>query len=281
MVFADPPYNLRIKGKVRGRGRVGHAEFAFASGEMSETEFRIFLGACLSEAERNSRDGSVHFVCMDWRHVRDLIEVAGTVYAHMLNLVVWNKTNPGQGGFYRSGYEHIGVFTKGNAAHQNNVELGKHGRNRSNVWTYPGVSSFGVGRDDLLAIHPTCKPVSLVADAMRDCTSKGDIVLDPFLGSGTTLMAAERVGRRACGIEYEPRFVDVAIRRWQAFTKKDAVLDGGGRTFEEISEERSAAAARAEPSRPPDVDASKVENDESGGDWVALCDEVHVTPGGR
>ena len=175
---------------------------------------------------------------MDWRHIDLLMTVGRKIYGAMLNLVVWNKTNPGQGSFYRSQHELIGVFRAGAAPHQNNVELGKHGRNRSNVWTYPGVNSFGADRDDALAMHPTVKPVALVADAMRDCSSKGDIVLDPFLGSGTTLMAAAKVGRRCFGLEYEPAFVDVAVRRWQAYTKVDAILDGDGRTFDEIAEER-------------------------------------------
>ncbi|MGE4173790.1 MAG: site-specific DNA-methyltransferase [Methylocystis sp.] len=230
MVFTDPPYNVHIGGHVQGRGRVKHDEFAFASGEMSEREFEAFLAVCLESAAAVSRDGAVHFVCMDWRHIDLLMTVGRKIYGAMLNLVVWNKTNPGQGSFYRSQHELIGVFRAGAARHQNNVELGKHGRNRSNVWTYAGVNSFGADRDDALAMHPTVKPVALVADAMRDCSSKGDIVLDPFLGSGTTLMAAEKIGRRCFGLEYE--------RRWQAYTKVDAILDGDGRTFDEIAEER-------------------------------------------
>ena len=238
MAFTDPPYNVRIGGHVQGRGRVKHDEFAFASGEMSTQEFEAFLAACLQAAAAVSRDGAVHFVCMDWRHIDLLMTVGRKIYGAMLNLVVWNKTNPGQGSFYRSQHELIGVFRAGAAPHQNNVELGKHGRNRSNVWTYAGVNSFGADRDDALAMHPTVKPVALVADAMRDCSSKGDIVLDPFLGSGTTLMAAAKVGRRCFGLEYEPAFVDVAVRRWQAYTKVDAILNGEGRTFDEIAEER-------------------------------------------
>lgn len=238
MAFTDPPYNVRIGGHVQGRGRVKHGEFAFASGEMSEREFETFLAACLQPATAVSRGGAVHFVCMDWRHIDVLMTIGRKIYGAMLNLVVWNKTNPGQGSFYRSQHELIGVFRAGAEPHQNNVELGKHGRNRSNVWTYAGVNSFGADRDDALAMHPTVKPVALVVDAMRDCSSKGDIVLDPFLGSGTTLMAAEKVGRRCFGLEYEPTFVDVAVRRWQAYAKVDAILDGDGRTFDEIAEER-------------------------------------------
>lgn len=244
MVFTDPPFNLRIGGHVQGRGRVKHDEFAFASGEMSDDAFRAFLRTCLGLAAKSSRDGAVHFVCMDWRHIDVLMAVGREIYDAMLNLVVWNKTTPGQGSFYRSQHELIGVFRVGKAPHQNNVELGKHGRNRGNVWTYSGVNSFGAGRDDALAMHPTVKPVALIADAMRDCSSKGDIVLDPFLGSGTTVMAGEKIGRRCFGLEYEPAFVDVTVRRWQAYTKLDAILDGDGRTFDEIAEERLKAHER-------------------------------------
>jgi DNA methylase len=245
MAFADPPYNVRVPGHVQGRGRVKHADFDFASGEMSDAEFRVFLETCLGHLASASSDGAVHFVCMDWRHIDVLLDVGRRIYGATLNVCVWVKTNPGQGSFYRSAHELIAVFRVGKTSHQNNVELGRHGRNRSNVWSYPGVSSFGAGRDDALAMHPPVKPVALVADAMRDCTTKGDLVLDPFLGSGTTIMAAEKIGRRCFGIEYEPAFVDVAIRRWQAYTNNDAVLEGDGRTFDEIAAERAAAAGPA------------------------------------
>jgi len=257
MAFADPPYNVRVPGHVQGRGRVKHADFAFASGEMSDAEFRVFLETCLGHLACASSDGALHFVCMDWRHIDVLLDVGRRIYGATLNMCVWVKTNPGQGPFYRSAHELIAVFRVGETPHQNNIELGRHGRNRSNVWSYPGVSSFGAGRDDALAMHPTVKPVALVADAMRDCTTKGDLVLDPFLGSGTTIMAAEKIGRRCFGIEYEPAFVDVAIRRWQAYTSYDAVLEGDGRTFEEI------AAERAMPAGPPSKPISASYQEES------------------
>ena len=241
-VFTDPPYNVRVAGHVQGRGKIKHREFAFASGEMSDGEFRNFLSTCLSAAARASRDGAVHYVCMDWRHIDALIEQGRKLYGAFINLVVWNKTNPAQGSFYRSQHELIGVFRVGEAGHQNNIELGRHGRNRSNVRTYPGVNSFGHGRADALAMHPTVKPVALVADALRDCTSKGDRVLDPFLGSGTTLIAGEKIGRRCYGLEFEAAFVDVTIRRWQAYTHCDAILEGDGRTFDEIEAERLSGA---------------------------------------
>jgi DNA modification methylase len=270
MLMSDPPYNVAVQGHVQGRGRHKHAEFAFASGEMSDAEFRAFLTQCLTAAADVSRDGAIHYVFMDWRHVETLIGVGREVYGAMLNLVVWNKTNAGQGSFYRSQHELICVFRVGDGPHQNNVELGRHGRNRSNVWSYAGINSFGAGRDDALAMHATCKPVALVADAMRDCTSKGDLVLDPFLGSGTTIMAAEKVGRRCYGIEYEPAYVDVIVRRWQAYTHQDAVLLDDRRTFDEVAAERTRtpeprvlAPAKELPS-PPDESA--------GAAWVRLCD---------
>jgi hypothetical protein len=198
------------------------------------------------------------------------------VYGAMLNLVVWAKTNPGQGSFYRSQHELIGVFRVGSEPHQNNVELGRHGRNRSNVWTYAGVNSFGAGRDEALAMHPTVKPVALVADALRDCTSKGDLVLDPFLGSGTSVIAAEKIGRRCFGLEYEPAFVDVAVRRWQAYTKADAILEGDGRSFDEIAQERERKEGRERESLSVACDCPHPATDatrEEDGDWVTLAGE--------
>jgi DNA modification methylase len=240
MAFLDPPYNVRINGVV-GRGERKHDEFAMASGEMSEDEFASFLKTTLGNAAAVSSKGAVHFDCMDWRHIGTLIDVGRDVYGDMLNLVTWVKSNAGQGSFYRGQHELIGVFRVGDAAHLNNIELGRHGRNRSNVWHYAGVNSFGKGRLDDLAVHPTVKPVGMIVDAIKDCTKRGDIVLDCFAGSGTTMLACERTGRRARSIEYEPRYVDATIRRWQAFTRKDAVHVETGRTFDEM-----AAAAEKE-----------------------------------
>jgi len=237
MAFLDPPYNLRVKNIV-GRGRTKHAEFAMGSGELSRTEFINFLTASIGLAAEHSKKGAVHYVCVDWRHVDQLIEAGEQVYGGMLNLVVWVKTNAGQGSFYRSRHELIGVFRVGAEAHLNNVQLGRHGRSRSNVWTYAGVNTFRTERMADLEAHPTTKPVLMVADAIKDCSRRNDIVLDTFCGSGTTLLAAERVGRRGYGMEIEPRFVDVAIRRWQAFTRRDAVHNVTGRTFDEIAAER-------------------------------------------
>jgi DNA modification methylase len=240
-VFCDPPYNRRVS-EIGGRGRVQHPEFAFASGEMSRSQYRNFLLKTLANGVKASVDGAVHFVCIDWRHVADLIEVARELYGDMLNLVVWNKSNAGQGSFYRSQHELVGVFRVGGGAHRNNVELGRFGRNRSNVWTYAGVNAFGRGRMEALAAHPTVKPVALVADALLDCTARGDIVLDQFAGSGTTILAAEKVGRIGYGMEYEPGYVDVAVKRWQRATKLEATLAGDGRSFEEIAALRAASS---------------------------------------
>jgi DNA modification methylase len=241
MLCADPPYNVRVSGHVQGRGRVKHAEFAFASGEMSDSQFRAFLETWLRLAMRFLSNGALAYVFMDWRHIVDLITIGRIVFGSMVNLCVWAKGNAGQGSFYRSQHELISIFVVGGEPHRNNVQLGRFGRNRSNLWQYAGVNSFGTGRDEALSMHPTVKPVAMIADAIRDCTSRGEIILDPFLGSGTTLIAAEKTGRRCCGIEYEPGYVDVAIRRWQAFTKSDARFEDDGRTFDEIAAERSSA----------------------------------------
>jgi DNA modification methylase len=238
MVITDPPYNLRIR-RVQGRGRTKHGDFAQASGEMSPARYTQFLHASLSLAAKYSVDGAIHFVFIDWRHIAELLAVGAQVYSDLKNVVVWVKTNAGQGSFYRSQHELIFVFKNGDGPHINNFELGQHGRNRSNVWTYAGVNTFRAGRMDDLALHPTVKPVALVADAMRDCTRRGDIVLDLFMGSGTTIMAAEPVGRRAYGLELDPLYVDVAVRRWQAYTGRDAVLHGTGETFDEVAAVRS------------------------------------------
>jgi DNA modification methylase len=242
MAFLDPPYNVRVKDIV-GRGHVQHEEFAMASGEMSRTEFLAFLGSVLSAAAAVSENGAVHCVCMDWRHIDDLFAAGRSVYGEVLNLAVWVKNNGGQGSFYRSQHELIGIFRVGDAPHINNIELGRHGRNRSNVWHYAGVNTFRAGRLDELHVHPTVKPVALVADAIKDCTRRGDIVLDTFSGSGTTILAAERVGRRAYALEIEPRFVDVAIRRWQQFTGKDAVNLATNRSFDALATTQVGGAA--------------------------------------
>jgi DNA modification methylase len=242
-VFTDPPYNVVIDGHVCGLGRVRHREFAMGCGEMSEAEFTAFLKTVFALLADNSIDGSIHQICMDWRHIWEMLEAGRTVYGELKNLCVWNKTNAGMGSFYRSKHELVFIWKSGTAAHINNFELGQHGRHRSNVWDYPGVNTMRPGRLEELAMHPTIKPVALVADALKDCSRRGGLVLDPFCGSGTILIAAERTGRKARGLEIDPIYVDVAVRRWQAYTGKSAILVGSGETFETTAERRAKAAA--------------------------------------
>ena len=243
MVFTDPPYNVPIDGHVLGHGRVMHPEFAMASGEMTDVEFVEFLRQVLSNAVSVSRNGALHYVAMDWRHIGHLIEAGKGPYTEMKNLCVWSKTNAGQGSLYRSAHELIAVFKVGDAEHMNNVQLGKFGRSRTNVWTYPGISSFGADRDQDLKSHPTVKPVGLVADAIKDVTKRGAVVLDLFGGSGTTLIAAERTGRKACLLEIEPRYADVTIARFEKVAKQDAVLAETGQTFAEVTNDRAQSKA--------------------------------------
>jgi DNA modification methylase len=245
LVLTDPPYNVPTDGHVCGLGRTRHPDFAMASGEMSEAEFTAFLTTVLGHAAGHSADGALHFVFMDWRHLIELLTAGRAIYRELKNLCVWVKDNGGMGSLYRSQHELVLVFKNGNATHVNNVELGRHGRNRSNVWRHPGVNSVGAGRAEELRLHPTVKPVQLVADAILDASKRRGVVLDPFLGSGTTLLAAERTGRQACGLEVEPRYVDVAIRRWQEHTGRAAVHVESGLTFDGLAEHRAAAPTAA------------------------------------
>lgn len=239
LVFTDPPYNVRIDGNVCGLGSVKHREFAFASGEMSETEFARFLTDTLGNAAIVMRDGAIAFVCMDWRHIGELMTAGRQVFTELKNLVVWNKTNGGMGAFYRSKHELIFVFKHGTAPHTNTFGLGKSGRYRTNVWDHAGISSIGAKRDEELAMHPTVKPVALVADAIRDCSRRGEIVLDCFAGSGTTMIAAEKTGRRARIIEYDPVYCDTIIRRWEAYTGRNAFNVATGEAIVLIEQEKA------------------------------------------
>ena len=214
MAFSDPPYNVAIAGNVSGLGKVKHREFAMASGEMSADEFTKFLQTAFTHLADFSTDGSIHFICMDWRHIRELLEATAIPYSELKNLCVWAKTNAGMGSLYRSQHELVFVFKKGTAPHVNNVELGRFGRNRTNLWNYRGLNTFGKDRGAELAMHPTVKPLALVADAILDCSKRGGIILDAFAGSGTTLIAAEKTGRRGYGIEIDPHYVDTIIRRF-------------------------------------------------------------------
>lgn len=239
LVFTDPPYNVKIDGHATGLGANRHREFAMASGEMSFAEFQGFLLSACALLVRHSADGSIHYICMDWRHSGELLAAGRAVYTEHKNTCVWVKTNAGMGSLYRSQHEFVFVFKNGQASHWNNVQLGRFGRHRSNVWDCPGANSLGRGTEEgnLLSLHPTVKPVKLVSDAILDCSARGDLVLDPFLGSGSTVMAAERVGRSCYGIEIDPVYVDTVIRRWQAQTGEDAIQDATGRRFSEIAAE--------------------------------------------
>jgi 16S rRNA G966 N2-methylase RsmD len=245
VVFVDPPYNVPIDGHVSGLGRLRHGEFAMASGEMSETEFEVFLRTALGHHATHSVDGAIHFICMDWRH-EDALRAAGRgTYNELKNVCVWVKTNAGMGSLYRSQHELVLVFKVGTAPHVNNIELGKHGRYRTNVWRYAGANSFGSERDKNLAMHPTVKPVRLVADAILDCSRRGDLVLDGFAGSGTTLLAAERTGRISYALEIDPVYVDVALQRMAEHAGLEAVHVETGLSFDEIAAQRAPASAAA------------------------------------
>ncbi len=260
MVFTDPPYNVKIEGNVSGLGAVQHRDFAMGVGEMSEAEFTAFLKQALGHAAQHSKDGSLHFVCMDWRHLAEVMAAGGQVYTEMKNLCVWAKDNAGMGSLYRSQHELILVYKHGKGRHRNNIELGRHGRNRSNVWRYPGVNSFNRTTEEgnLLALHPTVKPVALVADAILDCTVRRDIVLDLFLGSGSTLMAAERVGRRCYGTELDPVYVDTIIRRWQAVTGEQARRASDNVTFEACAHQGGDATDLATGEAQPSIQLGDV-----------------------
>ncbi len=231
MVFTDPPYNVHIDGHVCGSGNIHHDEFAMASGEMTRQEFKDFLRTAFTLLRNYSVEGSLHYLCMDWRHIIEITTACDETYTEMKNLCVWNKSSGGMGSLYRSKHELIFIYKHGTAPHINNIELGVHGRNRTNVWDYPGVNT---GNREELLLHPTVKNVQMVADAIMDVTNRGDIVLDSFLGSGTTLLACERTGRICRGIEIEPKYINTTIRRWQKVTGKDAVLVQSGKTFNEI-----------------------------------------------
>ena len=243
IVFADPPYNVAIDQNVCGKGAIRHREFAMATGEMSEAEFVAFLTTALRLLGRHSTATSVHFITMDWRHMNELLAAGNHVYDGLLNLCVWVKDNGGMGSLYRSRHELVFVFRNGKGSHRNNVMLGQYKRNRTNVWEYPGVNTLSRQGDEgnLLALHPTVKPVAMVADALLDCSARGDIVLDSFLGSGTTLIAAERVGRVCYGIEIDPIYVDVAVRRWQRHTGEAAIHVKTGKTFDEMARSMEVA----------------------------------------
>lgn len=234
MVFTDPPYNVKINGHVCGAGNVQHKEFKFASGEMTVEEFTQFLKTSFELLCMFSKDGSLHYICMDWRHIKEIM-TAAEVYDQFKNLCVWRKDNAGMGSFYRSQHELIFMFKHGKEPHINNVELGIHGRYRTNVWNYAGVNTPSAENAEKRAMHPTVKPVELIKDAILDASNRGGVVLDTFLGSGSTLIAAEKTGRICYGVELEPKYVDTAIRRYESLgEKRSAVHMGSGKTYQEL-----------------------------------------------
>lgn len=243
IVFTDPPYNVPIDRNVCGLGKVRHREFAFASGEMNTAQFTDFLAASLTRMIAHVRSGAILYVCMDWRHLRELSEAGDVCGLELKNLVVWNKTNGGMGTFYRSKHELIFVFKYGDAPHVNSFGLGDTRRYRTNVWDYPGISSISGSRGDDLAMHPTVKPVALVSDALKDCSRRNDIVLDTFGGSGTTLIAAQQTGRKARLIEVDPLYCDTILRRYRAVTGLEPVLAETGQGFDAIADERGEAGS--------------------------------------
>jgi DNA modification methylase len=245
LVFTDPPYNVPIDRHVCGLGRIRHREFAMGAGEMSGEAFTAFLRATLGNAAASCRDGAIAFVCMDWRHMGELLAAGREVFSELKNLCVWNKTNGGMGSFYRGKHELVFVFKVGSAPHTNNFELGDTGRYRTNVWDYAGINTWRRGRVEELAMHPTVKPVGLVADAIKDCSRRGEIVLDPFGGPGTTLIAAERTGREARLAEFDPAYCDQILRRFEQVTGKKVRLATTGQSFEDLAEGRPPETNRA------------------------------------
>ena len=224
MVFTDPPYNVPIDGHVGNSGKIQHREFAMASGEMSKIEFETFLTTSFDNLAAASADGSIHFICMDWRHMDEMLVAGARAYTELKNLIVWAKDNGGMGTFYRSRHELIFAFKSGMAPHINSFELGQHGRYRTNVWQYRGVNTLRAGRMEELGLHPTVKPVQMIADAIKDVSGRGDIVLDLFGGSGSTLLAAHKTGRRARLCEIDPIYCDRILQRWETYAKDDAEL---------------------------------------------------------
>jgi DNA modification methylase len=257
MVFTDPPYNVPVAGHVSGLGKVKHREFAMASGEMSRPDFTKFLNTTFEHLTAFSANGSIHFVCMDWRHLAEVLQAATDLYSEFKNLCVWTKTNAGMGSLYRSQHELVLVFKNGTAPHINNVELGRFGRSRTNVWKYGGVNAFGDSRDEELAMHPTVKPLALVADAILDCSKRGGIILDAFAGSGTTLIASEKTGRRGYGIELDPYYADVIIRRFKQIYGIDAIHTDSKLDFEQVRIQRKSLGGKRDGKKTKDNPAQK------------------------
>ncbi len=247
VVITDPPFNVPIDGHVSGLGKHKHREFAMAVGEMSQEQFTAFLSSAMTLAHDWSAPGSVHYWAMDWRHIVEICSAGQKVYERYLNMAVWTKTQPGMGSFYRSQHELFFVFAKGGAPSRNNVQLGRFGRSRSNVWSYPSAASLARTAEEgnPLAMHPTVKPLALISDILLDASAKGDIVVDPFAGSGTTLLAAQKLGRKARCLELDPAYCDTIIGRWQKWTGEPAVRIADGMTFAAVEAEAESCGDEA------------------------------------
>jgi DNA modification methylase len=280
MVFTDPPYNVAIEGNVSGLGKVRHREFAMASGEMTREEFVAFLSTAFANLTAHSCEGSIHLVCMDWRHMGEMMEAGAANYCELKNLIVWVKDNGGMGAFYRSRHELIFAFKNGDAPHINSFELGQHGRYRTNVWEYRGVNTLKAGRLDELALHPTVKPVAMIADAMKDVSRRGGIVLDLFGGSGSTLIAAHKTGRRARLCELDPIYCDRILRRWEIFAKDDAEHVACGSVGRPLGEDLVLGRQRAGDEAENDAADSGPWTEAQSGSRVWDCDEP-PTEGGQ
>ncbi len=241
MIFTDPPYNVPISGHVSGLGKTQHREFAMASGEMSRAGFTEFLQRSFRNLVDISEDGAIHFICMDWRHMREVLDAADGLYAELKNLCVWAKTNAGMGSFYRSQHELVFAFKNGTGRHINNFGLGETGRHRSNLWTYAGANTFRAGRMDDLEAHPTVKPVDMIVDAIMDCSKRGGIIADAFAGSGSTLLAAAKTGRVGVGIEIDPHYADLTLHRLAEATGETVIHGDSFESFEAVAKERGVA----------------------------------------
>ena len=238
MVFTDPPYNVPIAGHVSGLGKAQHREFAMACGEMTPEAFTAFLRATFERLAEISEDWAIHVVCMDWRHMGEVLAASKDIYTELKNLCVWAKTNAGMGSFYRSQHELVFAFKYGSAKHINNFGLGENGRHRSNLWTYAGANTFRAGRMEDLEAHPTVKPMQLVADAILDCSKCGGLIVDAFAGSGTTLLAAAKTNRVGAGVEIDPHYVDLIVRRLETETDEPAVHSDTFESFAFTREQR-------------------------------------------
>ena len=241
LFLSDPPWNLKIEGVVSGKGKNKHRDFVLGAGEMSRSEFVSFLNDSIAAVQPILMDGALLYLFMDWRNLDALTEAALARKLEQKNLLVWCKDNAGLGLLYRSQHELIALFKHGAQPHLNNIRMGQEGRNRSNVLFYPGANSFVKGRTEALAAHPTSKPVALLADLILDVTAPGDMIVDTFGGSGSTLIAAERMDRVCSMAELHPPYADGIIRRFEALTGIEAVHIGSGLSFAALAVERRSS----------------------------------------